>query len=228
MKKYFLTLAVALVALSASAQRASSSSSSFFSTEKANQPITYGIRGGLNVASMSNSGGPDLKSKVGFNLGVAVDIPILESFYVQSGLYYTMKGYKYELDMSTSQGQYWASTEVKATMGYLEIPVLASYRYNFDEKNQLQFDFGPYFAYGLHGKAKNETSSNTGYSHKEDIDVFDEGNGKRFDMGLQVGAGITIEKHYYVGLAYEFGLVSVEKDRKAKNRNFMVNVGYQF
>ena len=37
---------------------------------------------------------------------------------------------------------------------YLEIPVLASYRYNFSDAAQLQINVGPYFAYGVGGKIK--------------------------------------------------------------------------
>jgi hypothetical protein len=41
---------------------------------------------------------------------------------------------------------------------------------------------------------------------------------------------VTIAKHYYVGVAYEFGFVSMSRDSdlKIKNSNFMINVGYQF
>ena len=214
-----MTLACAVIALTASAQRASSSSSSFFSTEKANLPITFGIRGGLNVSSMSLKDDDGLKSKAGFNVGVAVDFPIMESFYVQSGMYYTTKGYKIK------EG----NDEENVNIGYLEIPILASYRYNFDDANQLQFNFGPYFAYGLHGKDKWEENYR-GEVYKSEKKWYDYDDTKRFDMGLQLGLGVTLVKHYYVGIAYEFGLLEQVKDSDGyyKNRNFMVNVGYQF
>ena len=215
MKKIFITMAVAVMALTASAQRASSSSSSFFSTEKANLPVTFGIRGGLNVSSMSLKEDGDLKSRAGFNAGMSVDFPILESFYLQSGLYYTVKGYKQE------DGDW----EEKVNIGYLEIPILASYRYNFSDAAQWQFNFGPYFAVGLNGNDK-EKDGRREYEKK----WYDYDDTKRFDMGLQIGTGIVLAKHYYVGVAYEFGLLSQVKDSDGywKNRNFMVNVGYQF
>lgn len=219
-----MTLACAVIALTASAQRASSSSSSFFSTEKVDLPVTFSIRGGLNVASLSLEG-IDTKSKAGFHAGVGVDFPILESFYVQSGLYYSMKGVKFDY---TSSGE---KFEDKLNIGYIEIPVLASYRYNFDDANQLQFNFGPYFAYGVHGKVK-ETATYRGVSYEDDYGWFSNDGyvkGKRFDMGLQLGLGVTLAKHFYVGVAYEFGLVNQVKDSNAtKNSNFMASVGYQF
>ncbi|MBO5614449.1 MAG: PorT family protein [Prevotella sp.] len=231
MKKLFITMAVALVALTASAQRASSTSSSFFSTEKANLPVTFGIRGGLNISSMSLKDDSDLKSRAGFNIGVAVDFPIMESFYVQSGLYYTSKGFKLENEKSRTSMTSGIKSETKVNIGYLEIPVLASYRYNFNDANQLQFNFGPYFAYGLHGKEKEKTTLDDGYvTHDKEYDWYSDLKAKHFDLGLQIGLGITLAKHYYAGIAYEFGLVSQVKDADGyvKNRNFMVNVGYQF
>ena len=53
MKKLFLVAVCALGVLTASAQRASSTSTSFFSTEKADQGVRFGIRAGLNLATMT-------------------------------------------------------------------------------------------------------------------------------------------------------------------------------
>ena len=188
-------------------------SSKYFTSEKANQPVTFGIRGGLNVSSMSLKDDGDLKSRAGFNVGVSVDFPILESFYLQSGLYYTVKGYKQK------------DGDLKVNIGYLEIPILASYRHNFSDAAQWQFNFGPYFAVGLNGNLKAK------YSWREyEKKWYDYDATRRFDMGLQIGTGVVLAKHYYVGLAYELGFLSqvTDSDGYCKNRNFMVNVGYQF
>jgi len=148
------------------------------------------------------------ESRIGFNVGVNVDIPLLQSLYVQTGLYATQKGFKAE------------EGDGKATPLYLEIPILASYRYNFSDATQWQFNIGPYLAYGISGK-------------EGDYDFFgdgeDQAGGKRFDMGLQIGSGVTFNK-FYVGCAYEFGLTDVydEEDWSIKNSNFMINLGYNF
>ncbi len=212
----------AISALTASAQRAESSSSSFFSTERAEQPVTFGIRGGVNFAKQSISSDGysfSLKSNVGFNVGVSVDIPILESFYLQSGLYYTVKGYKLEEEY----GDEAVYTE-KANPSYLEIPILASYRYNFSDRTQLQINFGPYVACGIAGKYKyNDDDFDDG-----EIDYFDE-DVKRFDAGLAFGAGMTFG-HFFVGLNYDLGLTNIAKDSEEslKNRCLSINVGYNF
>lgn len=243
MKKVLLTIACAICALTVSAQRASSSSSSLFSTEKSEQSITVGVRAGVNF---SNFGGDTdgWDSRTGFNIGVNVDIPLMQSLYLQTGLFATQKG---------------AKNSGKANPLYLQIPILASYRYNLSDAAQLQVNFGPYLAYGISGKFKGYNMDDifddsfddeildlwANYDdyiqdiadmleEKSEIDFFgddeDQFGGKRFEVGLQVGAGVTINK-FYVGCAYEFGLTNAYENKiwgKGKNRNFMVNIGYNF
>jgi len=207
MKKVLLIAVCAILSLTASAQRATSSSSSFFSTEKADQPVTFGVRVGGNLSTMTGDI-DDVKSRFGFNVGVNVDIPLLQSLYLQTGLYATQKGCKGD------------GYDMKMNPLYLEIPVLASYRYNFSDATQLQVNFGPYMAYGISGKFKYE-------GHEEDF--FDDGGAKKFDAGLQIGAGVTVSK-FYIGCAYQFGLTNISDsdDGDMKNSNFMFNIGYNF
>ena len=220
MKKFFLIAACAVCTLTASAQRASSSSSSFFSTEKATQPITFGARAGVNFASLGGDT-EELDGRTAFNVGVSVDIPILESFYVQSGLYYTQKGAKRE------ESDYDEYEKTTISPSYLEIPILASYRYNFSENSQLQFNVGPYLAYGVGGKVKEE-SGNERNERVQKADYF--GNlAKRFDLGWQVGLGYTY-KHIYAGFAYESSLTDISDidGVTLRNNNFMIQLGYNF
>lgn len=228
MRKTLLVIACALGALTASAQRASSSSSSFFSTEKADGGVTFGVRAGLNFANMSLSdqegGGATLSPgcRTTFHVGLIADIPLMQSLYVQTGLYLQNKGYKYEED---------GYTETAKPM-YLEIPVLASYRYDLSDALQLQVNVGPYFGYGLGGKVKAE------FEHygDDEADFFgdddDQFGAKRFNCGLQFGAGLTLNSHYYLGFAYQLGLTNNIKTGddydKAKDRNWMVSLGYNF
>jgi hypothetical protein len=183
MKKYLLIAVCAVMALSASAQRArSSSTSTFFSSERSDAPITFGITTGLNIANMTFdqdglSISPD--SRTAFNIGLTVDIPLLESIYIKSGLFYTGKGCKFEDKYS----------DVVYSPAYLEIPILASYRYDFSEAAQMQLNFGPYLAYGIGGKAKDDDDEEDFFGSDSDTN--------RFDAGLQIGAGITVNQHYY-------------------------------
>lgn len=217
MKKLLLVFTCAVSALTMSAQRASSSSSSFFSTEKADGGVQFGIRAGLNLANISfkeDGYSYSPKSNTTFHVGVIADIPLMQSLYVQTGLFLQNKGAKEE-------GEGYKTT---LTPMYLQIPVLASYRYDFSDALQLQVNVGPYFAYGIGGKWKEEED---GESYE--VDFFDDGI-KRFDCGLQVGGGLTFAQHYYLGVAYEFGFINIadESDLKVKNNNIMISLGYNF
>ena len=109
-------------------------------------------------------------------------------------------------------------------MNYLELPILASYRYNFNEATQFQFNTGPYVAYGLSGTFKVKEYGTTTL----DADFFDFDDTQRFDVGWQVGCGLKFAKNFYIGVAYEFGFMDVVDDAKSKNSNFMVSAGVQF
>ncbi len=140
------------------------------------------------------------RSKIGFKAGVSADINIVNSFAISTGLFYSMQGFEPKGD---GDGM---------TAGYLNLPIYASYRLNFAEASQLQINFGPYLAYGLHG----------------DDHYFD--MVKRFDMGLGVGAGYTL-KRWFLGIDYQFGLMDINDmggDGTIKNNNFSVTIGYNF
>lgn len=221
MKKLFIATICAFMALSVSAQRASSSSSSFFSTEKAESGVRFGIRAGLNLSTLSlveDNHTYTTDSRAAWHVGAIVDIPLMQSLYVQSGLYFMNKGGK------ESEGE----AKVTYSPMYLEIPVLASYRYDFGSAAELQINVGPYFAYGVGGKEKMEHDG-----EEESDDFFHEDSAKKFDCGLQFGAGVTFASHYYLGFAYDLGLSNIAKnsgdsDGKIKNRSWMISLGYTF
>lgn len=229
MKKFMVLAVAAVAAVSVSAQRASDSSAfSFWDSESTDQKVVIGPRVGLNVSNIcvpKDYEGWD--SKLGFNVGVAVDLPVVNSFYVNTGLFYTVKGAKIE----DSYGGYTAKSTISA--GFIELPIYASYRLNFAEESQLQVNFGPYFGIGVNGKWKEEV---TGYG-EEEYDLFGTGDDQegfnRFDFGLGVGLGYTLHR-VYLGLTYQFGLVNMlnhdvwDDDASVKFNNFNISIGYNF
>ena len=230
MKKIFIVIACVMLSLSASAQRASSSSSSFFSTEKVDHGMTFGIPAGLNLANVSaseNDYSYSSDSRVSFHIGVIADIPLMQSLYVQTGLFLQNKGF---VDKG-EDGDYDYKQTAKPM--YLEIPVLASYRYDFSDALQLQINAGPYFAYGVGGKIKEEYDGDSDeYDYFGSYDDDDSYGVKRFDMGVQFGAGLTFGNRYYLCVSYQDGLTYIadgaDDNYSLKNKNLMVSIGYNF
>lgn len=166
MKKLMLLAAAAIIASSMQAQ----SFEDFFSKEKSSEKITFGFRVGLNINGMKNNihdndvskifgDRPyilDVHKKAGLNFGVSVDIPILRNLWINTGAYYSATGAKFTFRQDNSkivEGTYLDDYTANVSMHNVRIPVQASYRYNFNSKYQLQVNLGPYFAYGIGGKA---------------------------------------------------------------------------
>ena len=166
MKKLMLLAAAAITALSMSAQ----SFNDFFSTEKPSEKVTFGVRVGLNVNGMRNNIHNndvskifgdlpyvlDVHNKAGLNLGVSVEIPIIKSLWINTGVFYSSTGVKFNFKQDNSkvvEGIFLDDYSANVTMHNVRVPIQASYRYNFTKDYQLQVNLGPYFAYGFGGKA---------------------------------------------------------------------------
>ncbi len=164
MKKFIILAVAAMSVMSVSAQKFSD----FFSTEKSNEKITFGVRAALNVMGMKNNVTNDVveaafdplpveysvHKKAGISIGVNVDIPILKNLWVNTGLYYNTTGAKLKFKRNYAV-QYDQDFEYNAnlTMHNIRIPAQASYRYNINPKLQIEVNLGPYFSYGIAGKA---------------------------------------------------------------------------
>lgn len=196
MKKLFLITVCALCTLTMSAQSVDGKSTSLFSYEKSNEKVRFGLRGGIDFAIQT---GDNYEYKEGVVIGLSLEIPFKKSLYFQTGLYYQDRGYynSHYIDRKRRDSY------------YIELPILASYRYNFDRSLQLQVNFGPYVAYGIAGD-----KSNYFYDFED-----------RIDFGVQPGVGLTIAKHFYVGASYDLGLYS---PNRGKHRVLMMGVGVNF
>lgn len=166
MKKLMFLAIAAITAVSVSAQ----SFEDFFSSEKSSEKITFGLRVGLNINGMKNNihnndvskifgDKPyvlDVHNKAGINFGVNVDIPIMKSLWINTGVYYSSTGAKFSFKQDNSkivEGTFLDDYTANVTMHNVRVPVQASYRYNINNSYQLQVNLGPYFAYGFGGKA---------------------------------------------------------------------------
>ncbi len=174
----------------------------------AQDKIQFGVRAGMNISSLSGDGVDELDSRIGYHVGAIMDWNVTGNLYVQPGLFFTTRGVK--------EGDW------KMNANYLQIPISVAYRFPVSDNFKVDVNAGPYFAMGIGGKYKQDGL--------EDSDVFgDEGDCKRFDAGLRVGAGVHIQK-FSVGLIYDLGLANISKGEgsKIKNGAFQISVGYNF
>ena len=198
MKKFFLTLAVACFALTASAQ------------EKGD--FRFGVTAGMNVSNITDM---EMDSRIGFHVGAKAEYNITDNLYGNAALLFSQKGNKKE------EG----SIEATSNPGYLELPIHIGYRFKMGDKVSIFGETGPYFAYGICGKDKLEGTGVADYDVKffdyDNVNKFDFGCGVKAGVeyaNFQIGLG------YEYGITKVFDI----DDVKPHNSNFMVSVAYMF
>ena len=97
-----------------------------------------GIKGGINLSSLTTDGNSDKNLKIGFHAGVYDKIPVGESFAIQPELLYSVKGIKLNYDDNT-----FADGETRFNLNYIDLPV----KFVFNLSDDFEFQFGPYVSY---------------------------------------------------------------------------------
>lgn len=223
MKKMIAGVAGLVMAMGVQAQ------TGLWDSGKPAQPVTFGVRAGMNVATVGGDE-DDAKSKIGFFGGLGVDFNIVNSLSINSGLFFTQKGCKTD-DIDMDIEGYPMDANARFTMNFIELPVYLSYRLPLNLESSLQVFFGPYFDYGVYGKATADIKFK-GELHGEKVsqsmDLFDDDyDFKRFHVGLGLGAAYTWSR-FSVGLSYQWGMTEVVADAESYWNNFNISVGYNF
>ena len=198
MKKLVLTMLFGLIALAGYSQ------------------LRWDAQFGMNFSNMTKL--DESKALPGFKLGIGMDYAFTDSWSFQSGLMFASKGFKVKEDG-------WKATQRPI---YLDIPLLAAYKFNITDDIKFVIDAGPYLAIGLGGKYKDDDD--------DDWKVFDDegSNWKRFDLGIQWGIGVELGEHYLVNFTGQNGFItpydfpSEYDGDKPKNMTFTIGVGYRF
>ena len=178
--------------------------------------VKWDARVGMNFSNMTKAEGT--KALPGFNLGVGMDYGFSENWSLQSGLMISSKGYK-------------VKDYAKVRPIYLDIPILAAYKFNISDNTKFVINAGPYLAFGLGGKCKFDEGGDYKLFKGED---GEDAEYSRFDLGIQYGIGLEIGDHYLVNLTGQNGFISpfdypdgYDGD-KPKNMTFSIGVGYRF
>lgn len=191
MKKFLMTAVLGMFALAGFSQ------------------VKWDAKVGMNFSNMTKAEGT--KALPGFNLGVGMDYGFSENWSLQSGLMISSKGYKIK------EGEYKETTRPI----YLDIPILAAYKFNISDNTKFVINAGPYLAFGLGGKYKVD-----GVDESEK--VFGDDGWKRFDLGLQYGVGLELSDRYLINLTGQNGFISPVDGGDSKNMTFSIGVGYRF
>ncbi len=175
MKKIFTSAAIALAML--------------FTANTANAGINFGVKGGLNVTSMSlNSEVFDASNRAGFFFGPTVKftLPIVGLGIDASALYDQREA---ELAVDVDENQYVLPTKQTLKTQAINIPINVRYSIGLGSVANVLFFAGPQF--GFHVGNKNK-----------DLGADCEWKLKSSQFSVNVGAGFTVLKHLQLTANY--------------------------
>jgi hypothetical protein len=179
---------------------------------------TFGLRGGINIATMSfSTSGFDVspKSIVGIHVGPVVEFKLPGSLSFNTGLLYSLKGYKMKVSYMSE------TMEGSSKINYLEVPMNFAYKFEAGRASIFFIQAGPYIGYAISGKDKTDG---------ETTDVeFGDGGMRRFDFGLGLGLGLQFGSLVPM-VSYQFGLTNLSdmSDMTVKNKAFQISIAYLF
>ncbi|WP_300568558.1 porin family protein [Flavobacterium sp.] len=175
----------------------------FSQTSKAQESASssdakFGIKGGVNFSNMYTNDVDDKNVLVGFNVGLFAKLPVADFISIQPEMYFTTKGAELTYNNAFAEGT------AKFRLNYVEVPLLLM----INLTDNFNIHGGPYVAYLIDGKTKNDSSNNL-FDSEDNLDSDDF---NKIDAGLAVGLGIDVDK-FSIGARYNYGLTTVGKDR---------------
>ena len=179
----------------------------FFLCNAKAQTAHFGIKGGLNAASISSSpSNEDIQTKIGFNVGILAHIHTSShQWAIQPEMYYSDEGYQSKSNSSAS-----------LNLGYLNIPVLAQYMFD----NGFRIEFGPQLGFLMNAKSKTRNVS---------VNVKDNFKNTNFSIPIGLGyltsSGLGIDARYNIGIS---NINNTSTSTKIHSNVFQFGLFYQF
>lgn len=111
---------------------------------------------------------------------------------------------------------------------HLEVPLLLNYYLRTQERQYIVFSAGPYLAYGISGKTKikGDTDQQGAERFYYDFDPFKDGESKRFEAGVQLGAGYQFRNGVTAGVDLNYAFTKMEGNRH--NVSALLSFSYMF
>lgn len=173
----------------------------------------FGVKGGFNMSNLYTDDADDENILYGFNAGVYATLPVSDFVAIQPELLFTTRGSELEYNNALAQGN------VKLKLNYIELPLLV--RVNITKNFNIHA--GGYASYMV--SAKSTGDGDFEFENQYNTDDFN-----KFDAGLAGGIGVDFSP-LSVGLRYNYGLTTIEKDgddsSDLKNSNLSLYLSYK-
>lgn len=195
-------------------------------------PYKLGATVGLNIPSFSGSPyNSSIGMQAGLNLMVDGSEYVAPNTFGRVEVKYSIKGATYEGSLTSAESKTITTLKDNYTTHYLEIPVHAGYAWYVNEDWSVMAEAGPYFAFGLFGNRKTDTtvvynSSTVNHNSRSDGFFSDLGS-NRFDFGMGLQFSAMYLKDYQLHVAYDFGFINMHSSFQ-QNRNLSFGFTYFF
>ncbi|MBE4948879.1 porin family protein [Chryseobacterium culicis] len=187
-------------------------------------PVTFGVKGGMNVSSLSNGADlSDSKSKIGFNAGVFANIPLASSFSVQPEVIYNDLGSKVTREYTVLGNNY--KSEYSRNLGYVAVPVM----FQYNATPEFFLEAGPEFGFLV--SANDKLKSSTNNSNSTQISSLNKDDFQTFNFGIGIGAGYYFTPSLGLTARYTAGLTDIYKNNSGdavRNNVFQVGLAFKF
>ena len=190
----------------------------FFSTEGCDDLFTLGARVGVNTSNRTvnseSAGSYNFQSwGTGFTAGVTASLNIRDYLSIEPGIFFESRsGHSaFTSDPVTSGTGAYVSQSAHRHTYNINIPVLASVRFNITDALRWHVDFGPYVAFTLKSKLENKELLST--RPELDNEAPFSGQAAPVDFGFKMGTAFELFRKYYLGVHYEAGAVKAYKDQ---------------
>jgi hypothetical protein len=170
------------------------------------QPPKFGLKAGLNIATLSNVSGVDWNNRLGLNAGALAHIHLSPEWGLQPEVMFSGQGAKYTIGNGA---------EHDLILNYINIPL--NLQYMFDNGFRLQT--GPQIGFLIDVKDK-LNGQETGFFTSDDFKDID--FAWTFGLGYLTYSGIGVDGRYNLGISN----INEAGTNKLRNNVFQVGLFY--
>ncbi len=204
---------------------------------------------GFNVSTIT--GATDkYTSYMGGRLGLSTNFRIVGDLYLQPGLFYSAKGGNTVTTSTQNLAQLanlgglgtllgggtglgnltnlTVTNNISYKINYLQLPVLAVYKFSAGESGQFFVGVGPYAALLMDGRYKKSSISGiagVNINTNEDRAIIKDTDISSFDFGVNGNLGYEHNSGFFCRCFYEMG---ISDNTVGKNAGFGLSLGYYF
>ncbi len=198
----------------------------------------WGIRGNFDINMpgdyKTSIADFDYKVGAGFSLGAVYNIKLVSKFYIEPGVELFYDNYKMDpITYNLGQGEIGYIENPKIDKFGLRIPINLGYQFDIDNNIALSIFTGPEFSIGLSAKAKSVAFESTGLNtnlYNDNNVLGADGAWHRFAASWNIGAQITLNRHYVIGINGNIGITDLVESSEVsfKENSLRLRLGYNF